>query len=271
MYKEAYAEKAKSLLTAKLSKGEIQDGDSANIDYVGKKDGVGFEGGTAEGYDLVIGSDTFIPGFEDGLIGVAIGSTVDLNLTFPKEYQNAELAGKAVVFTVKVNYVVRQLDEINDDNAKLCGYKSADEMDKLCVTYAKECVAWDAVCKNATIKSYPEKENEKFIEFYFTNVEQTLQANYGIDLNTYLSYTGGTEESMESEFVASEQFTEMGKNYLLAYYVIDREGIKVNAEMVDNFVKETGITTTAISRDYLEIMAVYEKAIVLVGEKATVK
>ena len=270
-YKEAYAEKAEDLLNAKLTKGEIKKGDTANIDYVGKKDGVAFEGGTAEGHDLVIGSNSFIPGFEEGLIGAAIGSTVDLNLTFPKEYQNAELAGKAVVFTVKINYAVRKFEEINDENAKFCGFKNATDMEAECATYAKECVAWEEVCKKAVIETYPEKEDKKFVEFYFVNLEQMLMSNYGMTVENYLSYTGNTKESIESQFVASEQFTGMRKNYLLAYYVLDCEGVKVNAEMVDTFVKESGITATSLSRDYLEIVAVLEKAIVLVGEKATIK
>ena len=88
---------------------QVKKGDTANIDYVGKKDGVAFDGGTANGYNLVIGSGQFIDGFEDGLIGVAIGSTVDLNLTFPEDYKNAELAGQKVVFTVKVNYITRNV------------------------------------------------------------------------------------------------------------------------------------------------------------------
>ncbi len=270
-YKEAYSEKMSSLLIAKLESGKVQDGDSANIDYVGKKDGVAFEGGTAEGYDLVIGSKSFIDGFEEGLVGVEIGSTVDLNLTFPEGYQSAELAGKAVVFTVKVNYVKRQLDELSEENAKLCGFKTADEVDKQCVAYAKECVAWDTVYDNAVIAEYPEKENEKFIDFYFTNLEQMIKSNYGITLDEYLSYTGETREAMRTEIASSSQLTEMAHNYLVAYYVLDMEGVKLTAETIDNFVKETGVNTTAISRDYLEAATALEKAIVLVGEKAVLK
>ncbi|MDO4475444.1 MAG: trigger factor [Lachnospiraceae bacterium] len=96
-----------------LTEGEVADGDIANIDYEGKKDGVAFEGGTAEGYDLTIGSGTFIAGFESGLVGAKIGETVDLNLTFPENYGSAELAGADVVFTVKVNSVKR-VPELSD-------------------------------------------------------------------------------------------------------------------------------------------------------------
>lgn len=94
--------------------GVVENGDVANIDYEGKLDGVAFDGGTAEGYDLEIGSGTFIPGFEEGLVGVAVGDTVDLNLTFPENYGNTELAGQETVFTVTVNYV---MPELTDDLA----------------------------------------------------------------------------------------------------------------------------------------------------------
>ncbi len=97
-----------------LTEGTVQEGDIANIDYVGTKDGEEFDGGSAEGYDLTIGSGTFIDGFEDGLIGVAIGETVDLNLTFPESYGNEDLAGQDVVFTVTVNSIQR-MPEITDD------------------------------------------------------------------------------------------------------------------------------------------------------------
>lgn len=97
----------------------VQKGDVAVIDFEGKKDGVAFEGGTAKGFSLNIGSGQFIPGFEDGVIGMKKGETKDLNLTFPKEYNNAELAGKDVVFTVTVHEIKEKVKpEINDDFAR---------------------------------------------------------------------------------------------------------------------------------------------------------
>ena len=95
-------------------KQTVEEGDCVNIDYEGKKDGVAFDGGTAQGYVLEIGSNTFIDGFEEGLIGVNVGDTVDLDLTFPEDYQSADLAGAAVVFTVKVNKIVEK-SEISYD------------------------------------------------------------------------------------------------------------------------------------------------------------
>lgn len=97
----------------------VQKGDVAVIDFEGKKDGIAFEGGTAKGFSLNIGSGHFIPGFEDGVVGMKKGETKDLNLTFPKEYNSAELAGKDVVFTVTVHEIKEKVKpEINDDFAR---------------------------------------------------------------------------------------------------------------------------------------------------------
>jgi len=91
----------------------VENGDTVNIDYVGKKDGVAFDGGTAESTPLTIGSNSYIDGFESGLIGVMPGETVELNLTFPENYGNTELAGQAVVFTVTVNCIIPE--EMKDE------------------------------------------------------------------------------------------------------------------------------------------------------------
>ncbi len=104
-------------LVVKKKEGTVAEGDNVNIDYVGKKDGEEFEGGSAEGTDLVIGSGTFIPGFEEGLIGKEIGSTVDLDVTFPENYGVENLNGAQVVFTVTINYVT-EIPEITDEIAE---------------------------------------------------------------------------------------------------------------------------------------------------------
>ena len=122
---ESYAE----LVTVNRAAAE---GDTVNINYVGKKDGVAFEGGTDDsetGFDLSLGSGTFIPGFEEGLIGATAGEVRDINLTFPEEYHSAELAGQAVVFTVTVNEVKeRVVPELTDEfAAENLGYDTVAE------------------------------------------------------------------------------------------------------------------------------------------------
>ena len=103
-----------------------EDGDTVNIDFKGYKDGVAFDGGEAAGYDLVLGSGSFIEGFEEGLIGVKAGDEKELNLTFPEDYMSADLAGADVVFEVTVNEVKVQKDaELNDEFVKRVSDKSA--------------------------------------------------------------------------------------------------------------------------------------------------
>lgn len=97
----------------------VADGDKIELDFEGFVDGEAFEGGKAENHELVIGSKSMIPGFEDGLIGAEIGKELDLNVTFPEDYNHADLAGKAAVFKVKVNKVSEgELPEVNDEFAK---------------------------------------------------------------------------------------------------------------------------------------------------------
>ena len=106
----------------KKNQGKIKEYDVVNIDYVGKIDGATFEGGSAKGYNLGIGSGTFIDGFEEGLVGVETGKTVELSLKFPDDYQSSDLAGKNVVFTVTVNYILEMSDGFVKDNQDLLRY-----------------------------------------------------------------------------------------------------------------------------------------------------
>ena len=184
-------------------------GDTANINYVGTLNGVAFEGGTAEGAKLTIGSHTFIDGFEDGLVGVMPGETVDLNLTFPENYHNADLAGQAVVFTVTVNYiipaekmdeaVVGLIEEVNTveelrqyvydylyDSAMQEGQESYEE--KIMDAFIEE------ICDIKEIPSewttyYSEQARNFFVTTALqqaTDPETLVKTYYGMDLETFL-------------------------------------------------------------------------------------
>jgi trigger factor len=109
--------------------GNVEEKDMAIIDFEGFKDGVGFEGGKSENYELEIGSGSFIPGFEEALIGMAAGEEKDVHLTFPETYGQAELAGQPVVFKVKVNEIKRRtLPEANDDFAKEANHHGTETL-----------------------------------------------------------------------------------------------------------------------------------------------
>ena len=105
--------------------GTVENGDVVNIDFAGTIDGTAFEGGTAQGYILEIGSGAFIEGFEEGLIGASVGETKELSLKFSDDYRNPDVAGKDCVFAVKINHI---LTELTDENVSLvdAGYDSAE-------------------------------------------------------------------------------------------------------------------------------------------------
>lgn len=134
----------------------VKTGDTVVIDYVGKKDGVAFAGGTAEGADLLIGSGQYIAGFEDGLIGVMPGQTVDLNLTFPENYDNTELAGQAVVFTVTVQFI------------RPAEVKREDMLDEVAVTIATEELGTTEISTIAGLEEYL----EGYLDYRYTTALQ---------------------------------------------------------------------------------------------------
>ena len=116
-------ERIKKAFTEKKEvKRAAKNGDTVNINFTGKKDGVAFDGGTAEGFDLELGSNSFIPGFEEAIVGHKTGEEFDIDLDFPKDYHAKELAGEKVVFTVKINSVNESAEpELNDEMAKKAG------------------------------------------------------------------------------------------------------------------------------------------------------
>lgn len=183
----------------------VEDGDTAIIDFVGKLNGVAFDGGTASNYELEIGSGSFIDGFEDGLIGVKKGDTVDLNLTFPESYPSTELAGKDVVFTVTVNGVKRK-PQLNDEwlaantNYATLAEFAAETKQKLedaaetTASNTLESSGLDQVISNSTVKKY----YKSLIEQGESQYEKRLNA-YGKSLSELLAAQGMTESQYQNQ------------------------------------------------------------------------
>ena len=188
----------------------IESGDTANIDYEGFNDGVPFEGGKGASYDLKIGSNTFIPGFEDALIGKTAGESFELPITFPADYGSADLAGKDVVFQVKVNEVkFRELPKLDDEFAKdvsefdtLDEYKASlrAKLEESAANRAKgvfEDNVIKAVVDNATIDVPTvmiDNELDQMVN------EQSQQMRYqGFELEQYLSYMGQTVDTFKEQ------------------------------------------------------------------------
>ena len=190
-----------------LTEGTVEEGDIANIDFEGKKDGVPFDGGAGQGYDLEIGSGTFIPGFEEGLVGAAVGDTVDLDVTFPENYGNADLAGQPVVFTVTVNSVKR-LKELDDaaasdlsegEAATVADYREwikgmlAEEALNTRAANAKTELLQMAA-DNTVVNDYPQDLVDYSVA-EVTSYFQNYASMYGVDFATFLSgMFGMTEE-----------------------------------------------------------------------------
>jgi len=195
-----------------LKEGKIEKGDTAVIDFEGFKDGVAFEGGKGENYPLEIGSNTFIPGFEDALIGVKSGEEKDVNVTFPEDYPSEDLKGQAVVFKVKVHEVkTRVLPKINEDlfdDLGLENVNSKEELEKHVeeeIKARKEQNAENKLIDELLEKVAKETEIELPEELVHDEVHRMLHTYderlrmQGLSLDQYLQFSGKTIDDMENE------------------------------------------------------------------------
>ncbi len=219
----------------------VENGDTAVIDFEGFVDGVAFEGGKGEAYPLVIGSGSFIPGFEDQLIGANTGDSIDVNVTFPEQYQAAELAGKAAVFKVKVNEIKKEvLPEIDDEFASdvsefdtLAEYKESVEHD---IRERKEAEA-DAARENAVVDKLVENMTveipEAMIETQAENMVDEFAANIsrqGLSIEQYFNMTGSKRADLVEHFKG--QAEKRIKERLALEAVAKEENIAVSDEEV---------------------------------------
>ncbi len=217
------------------TKGTVQPLDIVNIDYVGRKDGVAFEGGTAKGYDLQIGSSSFIDGFEAGLVGVKIGDTVDLKLTFPENYGSAELAGADVVFTVTVNSLNRPvISEVDNKIAEKLGFGSASEYKKTLEQNYFTNYAWTILINDTKVLKYPEKEKADYIDANIESMEKQAASN-NTTLDAMLSSYGMTIEDYREQL---EPYAESYVQQMMVVHAIAKaEELTVDKAEVDQIMK----------------------------------
>ena len=230
---------------------EIANGDTANIDFEGFDGEVAFEGGKGENYDLVIGSGSFIPGFEDQLVGKKAGEEVEVNVTFPEEYHAENLAGKPVVFKVKVNDVkVKELPELNDEfAADTTEFNTLEEL-RADVRAKAEADAKEAAkneLRNRVIEKVVANTEvevpEAMIKHEIEN--QMMELNYqlqyqGFGMEQFLKMTGKTMEEFKAEFAASrrEEALRNVKTSLVIEAIAKAEGVEVNEEEVNAEVQK---------------------------------
>lgn len=258
---------------------EVKDGDVLNIDYLGKVDGVAFSGGEAKGANLEIGSNSFIEGFESSLIGKKVGETCDINVTFPKVYQNnPDLAGKPAVFTVTINYVCTKVDELTDDYVKTYSddkYKTVEEFKKYMketleaekkdnLENAKMLQLINAAIENATITV-----DSKDVEHYAADtIEQfkTYASMYGEE---YLLMMYGFETYEDFEKNARERAEETVKQFMVLQAIVKAEGIVLDEESykqaANEYMKEVQIDDLeafegTYGKDYIQYCILTDKA-----------
>ena len=206
----------------------VIESDTVVIDYVGKIDGKEFEGGSAENADLEIGSNSFIEGFETGLIGKKTGETVKLNLKFPTSYHSKDLAGKGVEFTVTIKKIKRKtFNELDEVFASEMGYKSLDEYKKAIADGIKSDYIWiTKAVGEASILKYPEKELNNNIEY--------LSTQYATYKTSYFSnYEEGFNNLMR------EYAEERTKEEMVAYYIAKKENISVDIKDAEKEAEST--------------------------------
>ena len=263
----------------------VQTGDVVNIDYVGKKDGVAFDGGTAQGYDLTIGSGSFIEGFEDGLIGAKAGETLDLNLTFPEDYPAEDLAGQAVVFTVTINTIGELVrPELTDEYVQSLGMdycQNVEEFydvvrqsleDSANATLENE-LQTQVIQKLMEICEFTEEVPEEMFNYYKDQIDANFvnsASAVGMEKADYISqYYGMTEEQYNTEIETGA--LNSARQAIVCAMIAEKEGIEVtedelNAKIEENYANFGYESVDAYMesgnaedyRDYLLTMEVLE-------------
>ena len=267
----------------------VEKGNIAVIDFEGFVDEKAFEGGKAEGYELEIGSNTFIPGFEDQIVGMKAGEEKDVKVKFPDEYFSKDLAGKEATFKVKLHEIKKkELPKIDDDFAK-----DVSEFDTLAdlkadikskmekeneerAKYESEEAAIEAVCKDVEVE-IPSGMIETEIDNMVKDVENKLSYQ-GLTLDQYLKLTNKTNESLRKEF--DEQANKAVKSRLVLEAIIKAEDIKPEDKEVEEKVKEMAknygrseeeLLKNEGFKSYIVDNMKYEKAIAFILDNAKMK
>ena len=223
--------------------GAVEEGDTVNIDFDGYVDGEQFEGGQADGYDLEIGSGSFIPGFEDQLVGVKTGEEKDVVVTFPEEYHAEELAGKEATFKTKVNEIkYKEVPELTDEiaNELDSDANSVDEYKENLRKRLSEQKAQDAenvekeeainkATENTTIdipQAMIDTELDRMVQEFGQRIQQQ-----GLDLQTYFQISGQDESQLREQM--KDDAEQRVKTNLTLSAIADEENIKVTDEDID--------------------------------------
>lgn len=245
--------------TAEVSDRECRKGDVVNIDFSGTVDGKKFEGGTADGYDLELGSGAFIPGFEEGVEGMKIGEQRDINVTFPETYQADNLRGKAAVFAVKLNKISeKRYPELTDEFVKAHAgcetvedyrKKTRERLEKSAENRGRDETEGSILAEiaNFTKVDIPDAMIESEIDRIVQEFSYRLMYQ-GLKLDDYLKYTNQKMPEFRSQYVTE------ARRRVLSQLIIDKiiraEGIKAEQEEIDAKIEEQAKSVDKTFEEY---------------------
>ncbi|MGN0658935.1 MAG: trigger factor [Emergencia sp.] len=231
--------------TEQAQDGTVEDGDTINVAFEGRIDGKTFEGGTSDDYKITIGQTTMIDGFVEGLIGQQVGDTVTLDLKFPDDYSNTDVAGKDVTFEVNIkSRDVEVVPEYNLDFVKenseydtLADYEASVKKDLLAQKQEEaeldvKQALWEQIVENSEIIKYPE-EKEQRIEDEIMSMKNDAKDN-DMEWETYLDTVGYTEDELKelvTSYVEKTMFQEM-----ILYSIAEKEELEVTDEEYQDYV-----------------------------------
>ncbi|MDO4614157.1 MAG: trigger factor [Lachnospiraceae bacterium] len=266
--KELASEQDKNSRLIDVDDRAVEDGDTVILDYSGSVDGVAFDGGTAENQTLVIGSNTFIPGFEDGLIGAALEEERDVAVTFPEEYHAEDLKGKAAIFKCKVHKIQKkELPELNDDFAKdvsefdtLDEYKedirkTLAERKQAAAKQEKEDAAVDKLIETSEM-DIPEAMIASQADQSFEDFARQIQSQ-GISMDLYMQYTGQDEAAVKETM--KPQALKQIQTRLVLEKVAEAENIEISDERIEEEIKKMAEQYQMDFDQLNKLMGDYEK------------
>ncbi|MFQ6174061.1 trigger factor [Streptococcus anginosus] len=273
-----------------LKEDKAANGDTVVIDFVGTVDGVEFDGGKGDNFSLELGSGRFIPGFEDQLVGHAAGETVEVNVTFPEDYQATDLAGKDAKFVTTIHEVKeKEVPELDDELAKDID-EDVETLDELKEKYRKELAeskeiafddavesaALDLAVENAEIVELPEEmvheEVHRSVNEFLGNMQRQ-----GISPDMYFQITGTTQEDLHKQHEADAE--KRTKTNLVIEAVAKAEGFEASDEDIEaeiaslaaDYSMEVERVRQLLSADMLKHDIVIKKAVELITSTAKVK
>lgn len=273
-----------------LKEDAAVEGDTVVIDFVGSVDGVEFDGGKGDNFSLELGSGQFIPGFEDQLVGKKAGETVKVNVTFPEDYQSADLAGKDATFVTTIHEVkAKEVPELDDELAKDID-EEVETLDELKAKYRKEleatketayndaveAAAIDLAVANAEIVELPEEmihdEVQRAMQEFMGNMQRQ-----GISSEMYFQLTGTTEEDLRKQYEADAD--KRVKTNLVIEAVAKAEGFEATDEEIEKEISDLATeykmeaeqVRSLLSPDMLKHDIAMKKAVNVITDSAKVK